>query len=209
MVISATEILDLTSEVLHVTSETSDKFVFAPHKDSILADLLIGLKRFRNTVRWKWFITEEKRRKREKATSPLSQITLSSNSSSSDEDSEKENKKEDEEGLKSGLKSVATVNNAPIGSTEVEAFLKEIEYELIAQVTKDKLVTKPRDEIISKLLERLDESEKVVIATDKTNSFQVVPIGKYKEWVAAHLETSAKEISITRIIEILDLAVEM
>ena len=70
-------------------------------------------------------------------------------------------------------------------------------------------MTKPRDEIISKLLERLDESEKVVIATDKTNSFQVVPIGKYKEWVAAHLETSAKEISITRIIEIFDLAVEM
>ena len=41
--------------VLGVTTETSDKFVPAPKKDEILADLLIGLKRFSNTVRWKEF----------------------------------------------------------------------------------------------------------------------------------------------------------
>ena len=91
MVIPANEIPNLKSEVLHVTSETSDKFVFAPQKDSILADLLIGLKRFRNTVRWKWFIVEEKRKKRERDTSPLSQNTLSGKFSF-DEESEEEEK---------------------------------------------------------------------------------------------------------------------
>ena len=49
----------------------------------------------------------------------------------------------------------------------------------------------------------------MLIATDKTNSFQSVPIEKYKDWVEEHLETSAKEIDIKRIIEIFDLAIEM
>ena len=38
---------------------------------------MIGLKRFRNTVRWKWFIVEEKGKKRERDTSPSSLNTLS------------------------------------------------------------------------------------------------------------------------------------
>ena len=94
MVIPVTEISlkNLRNEVLHVTSETSDKFVYAPQKDSILVDLLIGLKRFRDTVRWKWYIVEEKRKKKEKDTSPLSQNTLSNKFSYEDSDSENEKK---------------------------------------------------------------------------------------------------------------------
>ena len=49
----------------------------------------------------------------------------------------------------------------------------------------------------------------MVITTDKTNSFEVVPINKYKVWVEEHLETSAKEIDIERIIEIFELAEEL
>ena len=68
---------------------------------------------------------------------------------------------------------------------------------------------KPRDKVIEKLLINLRNSNEVVIATDKTNSFQVVPIDKYKMWVEEHLESSAKEIRVKIIIEIFDLAMEM
>ena len=64
---------------------------------------------------------------------------------------------------------------------------------------------KPLDEVISNLLTTLRNSNHVVIATNKTNSFQTVPIEKYKDWVEEHLETSAKEIDIKRIIEIFNL----
>ena len=85
MVIPSDEIYTLKREVLNVTNETSDKFVFAPTKEQILADLIIGLKRFRNTVRWKWFFLEEKRKKNELENSPLSQNALDSKFSFSDE----------------------------------------------------------------------------------------------------------------------------
>ena len=147
-------------------------------------------------------------KKREKSTSPLSQITLSSKFDFDESESENE-EKNDEKGLKSGLKATTTNQNVPIGSTEVEGFLKELETKLIEQVTKEKLVNKPRDEIICNLLIKLKNSNEVVIATDKTNSFQTVTIEKYKDWVEEHLETSAKEIDIKRIIEIFDLAIEM
>ena len=74
MVISDNEMFSLRSGVLNVTSETSDKFVFTPQKDSILGDLLIGLKRFRNTVRWKWFFQEKKRKEKEQDNSPPHKI---------------------------------------------------------------------------------------------------------------------------------------
>ena len=82
--------------------------------------------------------------------------------------------------MNSGSKATATNQNAPIGSTEVEGFLKEIETQLIQQVTNEKLLKKPRDEVISNLLTTLRNSNHVVIATNKTNSFQTVPIESIK-----------------------------
>ena len=70
----AEEINNLQREVLHVTNETSDKYVLAPNKNQILSDLLIGLKRFRNVVRWKFFFAEKKRTEKELKDSSLSQI---------------------------------------------------------------------------------------------------------------------------------------
>ena len=65
-----------------------------------------------------------------------------------------------------------------------------------------------RDEVISNLLTALMNSNHVVIVTNKTNSFQTVPIEKYKDWVEEHLETSAKEIDVKIIIERFNLATE-
>ena len=42
-----------------ITSVHSDKFIVMPDKTYVLSDLLIGLKRFRNTVIWKVFLLEK------------------------------------------------------------------------------------------------------------------------------------------------------
>ena len=44
------KIMDIDSEVLCLSSETSEKYVPAPSKGVILQDVLIGLKRFWNAV---------------------------------------------------------------------------------------------------------------------------------------------------------------
>jgi hypothetical protein len=48
-----------------VTSETSEKYVPSPQWDTVLGDLLIGLKRFKNVTRWKEFFLKEHDNKNE------------------------------------------------------------------------------------------------------------------------------------------------
>ena len=50
----------IKTKVLDTTSGTLDNFVPAPTRNQVLSDLLIGLKRFRNSVRWKWFFLSTK-----------------------------------------------------------------------------------------------------------------------------------------------------
>ena len=45
----------LEMKALRLSSETSEKYVIAPSRSSIQQDLLIGLKRFKNTCRWREF----------------------------------------------------------------------------------------------------------------------------------------------------------
>ena len=60
---SKPELMDTNSEVLCLSSETLEKYIPAPSKGIILQDVLIGLKRFWNAVRWKWFWIEEAKKK--------------------------------------------------------------------------------------------------------------------------------------------------
>ena len=53
----------IMEEVLNITRDTSEKYIVQPNKRQLLADLLIGLKRFRNTTRWKEFFHLEKIKK--------------------------------------------------------------------------------------------------------------------------------------------------
>ena len=56
-------------EVLSLMSGTLGKFVPKPKKNEVMADLLIGLKRFRNTLRWKeFFLFPELHKNNEKQT---------------------------------------------------------------------------------------------------------------------------------------------
>jgi len=179
--VTPTEQISRTSlerEVLHVTNETSDKFVPAPDRNLVLSDLLIGLKRFRNVVRWKYFFAEKKRVEEESKDSPLSQNAF--NSRFSFNEIENEEKAMNNQSLNSGLKAANTTQNAPIGSPETESFLKELERILITQAAEEKFPKKERDERIYQTLIDLKKSNEVVIATDKTNSYRPVPIEKYK-----------------------------
>jgi len=47
--------IDIQSELLSITSETSEQFVAEPRKADTLSDLIIGLKRYKNAIRWKEF----------------------------------------------------------------------------------------------------------------------------------------------------------
>ena len=82
-----------------------------------------------------------------------------------------------------------------------------MEQKLIAQVNEEKnLIQKPRNNLIVQLLKDLKKSDQVVIARDKTNSFQTISLEKYKDWVNKHLQKSAKEIKRERLIELFELA---
>ena len=45
----------LVMKALRLSSETSEKYVITPSRSIIQQDLLIGLKRFKNTCRWREF----------------------------------------------------------------------------------------------------------------------------------------------------------
>ena len=107
-----------------------------------------------------------------------------------------------QDGLNSGLKATNNTQNAPIGSPETEGFLRELERSLITQASEDVLPKRKHDEKIFLTLKELRKSEEVVIATDKTNSYSLTPIEKYKTWVNEHLKKAAKEIDRERITEI-------
>ena len=115
MVTPSEEINHLRREVLHVTSETLDKYVLAPNRNQILSDLLIGLKRFRNVVRWKYFFAEKRRIDKELKDSPLSQTTYDFKFNFEIEENETTNEMFKQDGLNSGLKATNNTQNAPIG----------------------------------------------------------------------------------------------
>ena len=129
---------------------------------------------------------------------------FSSKFNSDEGDNYKTTIKANQEGLNSGLKATNLTQNAPIGSTETEGFLREVERALITQVSESKISATERDEETLNIFNSLQISDDVVIATDKTNSHRVITIKKYKLWVKGHLEKSAKEISRERISESFD-----
>ena len=105
--------------VLAITSVTSEKFVAEPDKSTVLSDLLIGLKRFRNAVRWKAFFQEKAEEQKNK---------VQSNDNSTIEEVSNENAPTIESisngSLNTNLKAENKSINAPIASKQVEAFLK-------------------------------------------------------------------------------------
>ena len=97
--------------------------------------------------------------------------------------------------------------NAPYGTPALEAFFKELELSLFQRVDKYyEEKTKKKESSISseidQLLRNLRETSRVVVPTDKTNSFKLIEIEEYKTQVFKHLQISAIEVPRSRLVEI-------
>jgi hypothetical protein len=94
--------------------------------------------------------------------------------------------------------------DAPVASSEVECYLRRLEEALLEQVTDSKRVV-PFDattEDIRRTLKSLKSDSRMVIPTDKTNSFAFIALSDYKKEVRRHLERTAKEIDRTTVVSI-------
>ena len=115
---------NLSNEVLRLCRGTSDKYVPCPTQSDVQADLLLGLRRFKNSVRWKEFWrNENKRQFSPKGTgkvvfSPSPTVTYRNDETQSS-------------GLGTNLKPVERIKNAPRGSEGLELFLRETERTLL------------------------------------------------------------------------------
>jgi hypothetical protein len=105
---------NLSNEVLCLSSETSEKYVPAPPKGQVLQDLLIGIKRFKNAVRWKWFWMEKARLGNE---GTLGNKGIGNTKVK--EIIEQEEPTQEVQGLGMGLKRTSTANSVPTASPQV------------------------------------------------------------------------------------------
>jgi hypothetical protein len=190
---------NLSNEVLCLSSETSEKYVPAPHKGQVLQDLLIGIKRFKNTVRWKWFWIEKARLENERTLG-----NKGDGSTEIKEISEQEEPTHGAQGLGTGLKRTSTANSVPTASPQVEVFLDEVAERLLTEL--DKSENQPetsKAKEIRRLEAKLREHPNMmVIPTNKTNSYKVIDKEKYIEWVLNHLKTDAIEVSADKLVKI-------
>ena len=181
-------------------------FVPAPSKGIILQDVLIGLKRFRNAVQWKWFWIEEAKKKVEMDANGLFVEESESNSNKKNNMGVKGNN-----GLGMGLRKSNKANLAPIASKKVEVFLNELVEGVLCDLDSSE---SPNETQKSKEIRRLEkilreEGAKVVVPTDKINSFKVVEKVDYVKWVEGHLKSSAVEVSADKLVSIFDEAGEL
>jgi len=98
-----------------------------------------------------------------------------------------------------------------VGSLPLEVFFKKLEEALFARVNKyykDKAAKDEKEKRtstsskINNLLTILGKSSKVTVLTDKTNSFRIIKLGQYIEWVEKHLNDSSTESLRERLVKI-------
>ena len=164
----------LEKKVQHLINETSEKYAADPSRDQILSDLLIGTRRISNSVRWKEFWMLEKQRKKkiesESTTSSVANHTrgdddsegvLTTDSSKAlsfapeDESDDDEIKFKEDGGLHANLKPLHRIKRAPMGTCDLESFLKTLETELIDDLCdKYKIKTYVQNDRSKAILER-------------------------------------------------------
>jgi hypothetical protein len=179
------------TEVQHITSGVSDNFVPTPTSSKVLEDLLIGLKRFRNSVCWKWFFLELAKNKRQ-------YFTLHTPQSNSDPLQEPKDEVIINQGLATGVKPKQRFAQSPQASIEVESFLKDVECALLKnRQTSDLKGSKEylNGEIKSLKLSLMNDTHLVVVPTDKTNSYKIILRPMYISWVDNILQSDARVIS--------------
>jgi hypothetical protein len=97
--------------------------------------------------------------------------------------------------LGTGLRPVGVVSDAPHGSRQLEQFLEEVEFEILAMLKRgnEDFAPSPRSKAVNGLLANLQGQDQVVVPTGKTNSFRF-DSKDYIRWVKARLNASAKVV---------------
>jgi len=177
---------------------TSEKFVPEPTGEDILTDVINGLRRFKDAVRWKAFhkyLQEEKDKENQSSTHNTTHNTQE----------EEVQQQTHNPGLKTNLKPTKINLSAPRADDEIEGFLQQLEEELLTQAL-DKVDTKgcnKKSHQIKSLQQKLrNHDDLVVVPTDKTNSFRTVSKSNYCKWVGKHLAKNAKEVSKAKLADV-------
>jgi hypothetical protein len=100
---------------------------------------------------------------------------------------------------------LGVVSEAPHGSRQLEQFLEDVEFEILAMLKRgnEDYAPSPRSKAVNDLLANLQGQDQVVVPTDKTNSFRLVDSKDYIRWVKAHLNASAKVVSRQHLMDVL------
>jgi hypothetical protein len=162
----------LEDEAQCLVGETSKKFVPQPNRNDIIVDVVNGLRRFKDSVRWKDFHRAQQEEKEKR-------LNIKRNNNHNIIEIEDN---QEPTGLKTGLKPTKINMSAPIATDEGVNFLQILEDKLINQVFSydEKKAGCKVSSGIRKMQKRLMEnSQIVVIPTDKTNSFKAVPTDSY------------------------------
>ncbi len=186
--------LSLEDEVQQLVTGTSQKFVPKPDHDTVLLDAMLALRKFRTAVRSK----EQRRLQRTNQEEHPSDSSSNSQSTSTGDTESIVDPPPD--GLKTSLRPSQVCSNTTPGSPALESFLDDLETEVMNMAWnygKDTHLD-PISAAINNLQTRLNKSEdQVVVPTDKTNSFRVMPLDSYIAQVQTHLKAHGKKISHT------------
>jgi len=206
--LSDEQLKELNDEVRNLCDGVSGKYVPTPSKKQILQDLLLSLRRYKNSVRWKFFHILRKNKGVLGLNDPPKDDEDPTNPDP-DDNPLMANKK-DEGGLNTGLKpQYRNFDGAPEADKATEAFLEGIEAAILAQ--HDKLdenrmhiQTPTIGKQIKHLLQKIRDKDVVVVPTDKTNSFQVVHTQQYVKWMENQLDKVATRTTKKKLGEVSD-----
>ena len=157
----------LKDQFQQLVSETSRRFVPQPSLEEVIADMGIMLKRFSNSCRWaEYFFRKE------------------ADAGNSQPEDDNLNRK----GLDTDVRPIKTINaQAPLGSMELESFLDVFNRSVYHNLRSDRNVSNRSNEVLQ-LLHRIKRADDLVpLSTDKTNSFRLVTVANYREWMLSKI----------------------
>jgi hypothetical protein len=103
----------------------------------------------------------------------------------------------DHKGFGTMLKPTEKKSRAPKGSDQLESFISDMEEHLIELALDPNNKYKPNERAkeIRDIAKQVSDQDHIIVPTDKTNSFSVMPTEEYKQKVLRHLLKDGKEIS--------------
>jgi hypothetical protein len=117
----------------------------------------------------------------------------------------------DQKGFETNLNPSDSKSRAPKGTDQLEAFIADMETQLIETALNENNKYKPnaRAKEIRDIAKQMSEQDHIIVPTDKTNSFTVMQTDDYKQKVLKHLLKDGKEISRERLIQAKEQANEL